>query len=87
MKIKSPTKAVWLYWDQPAARAVSAVARTRAPSARWPGLVHSSSAWLIPPWLGTKIMPVGHNMQVVMGIFDEVVVLNHGQMIARGLPK
>jgi len=32
-------------------------------------------------------MPVGHNMQVVMGIFDEVVVLNHGQMIARGLPK
>ena len=46
--------------DQTVARVASTAVRTRAPSARWPGFVHSSSLWLIPPWLGTKIMPVGH---------------------------
>lgn len=36
---------------------------------------------------GTAVLLVEHNMRVVMGISDEVIVLNHGQMIARGSPE
>jgi branched-chain amino acid transport system ATP-binding protein len=35
---------------------------------------------------GTTIMVVEHNMSLVMGIADQVVVLDAGRLIARGAP-
>ena len=35
---------------------------------------------------GTTILFVEHVMSAVMALADRIVVLNHGQMIAKGLP-
>jgi branched-chain amino acid transport system ATP-binding protein len=35
---------------------------------------------------GVAVMLVEHNMQVVMGVCDEVHVLDHGETIASGTP-
>jgi len=36
---------------------------------------------------GITILLVEHDMNVVMGISDNIVVLDSGEVIARGLPK
>jgi branched-chain amino acid transport system ATP-binding protein len=36
--------------------------------------------------LGVTVLLVEHDMQMVMSISDHIVVLNHGQLIATGLP-
>jgi len=37
--------------------------------------------------LGINVLMVEHDMKVVMGICDRIVVLDHGVMIAQGLPE
>jgi branched-chain amino acid transport system ATP-binding protein len=37
--------------------------------------------------LGINVLMVEHDMKVVMGICNRIVVLDHGVMIAEGLPE
>jgi branched-chain amino acid transport system ATP-binding protein len=36
--------------------------------------------------LGTTVLLVEHNMRMVMGVSDRVVVLNNGKIVANGTP-
>ena len=36
--------------------------------------------------LGITVLLIEHDMKLVMGISDYIVVLDHGEVIARGLP-
>jgi branched-chain amino acid transport system ATP-binding protein len=37
--------------------------------------------------LGTTLLLIEHDMSLVMGLCDRLVVLDHGEVIARGLPR
>jgi len=37
--------------------------------------------------IGITVLMIEHDMKVIMGLCDEVMVLDHGVVIARGLPQ
>jgi len=64
-----------LLLDEPAAGMNDAESAALSRQIRWLRDEHALSVLLVE-----------HNMQVVMGVCDELTVLDHGETIARGTP-